>query len=125
MTPRNLFAVGALLAALAVALGAFGAHLLKARLAPDLFAIFETAARYQAIHAFGLLAAAWAGTRWPGRPAAISGALLLAGIVVFSGSLYVLVFTGIRGFGAVTPLGGILLMAGWCGLAWTAFRARD
>jgi uncharacterized membrane protein YgdD (TMEM256/DUF423 family) len=125
MTPRLLFAIGALLAALAVALGAFGAHLLRARLTPDLFAIFETAARYQAIHAFGLLAAAWAGTRWPGRPAAIAGALLLAGIVVFSGSLYLLVLTGIRGLGAITPLGGILLMAGWCGLAWTAFRARD
>lgn len=125
MNPRALFAAGALLAALGVAAGAFGSHLLRARLTPDLFAVWETAARYQAIHALGLIAAAWAGTRWPGRPAAISGALLLAGLVVFSGSLYLLALTGLRGLGAVTPAGGLLLIAGWLGLAWTALRAPD
>jgi uncharacterized membrane protein YgdD (TMEM256/DUF423 family) len=125
MNPRHLFATGALLAALGVAAGAFGSHLLKARLTPDLFAVWETAARYQATHALGLVAAAWAGTRWPGRTAAVSGTLLLAGVLVFAGSLYALALTGLRGLGAITPIGGLLLIAGWTGLAWAALRSRD
>ena len=125
MNPRHLFAAGALLAALGVAAGAFGSHLLKARLTPDLFAVWETAARYQAIHTLGLVAAAWAGTRWPGRIAAVSGTLLLAGVLVFAGSLYALALTGLRGLGAITPIGGVLLVAGWTGLAWAAIRSRD
>lgn len=125
MSPRHLFAAGCLLAALGVAAGAFGSHLLKARLPPDLLAAWETAARYQALHALGLVAAAWAGTRWPGPVATRSGILILGGVLVFSGSLYLLALTGQRGLGVVTPAGGLLLIAGWLGLAWAALRAPD
>ena len=109
--------VGAASAFLAVAAGAFGAHALRTRLAPDLLAAFETAARYQMYHALALLFAAWAATRWPLGPVRAAGWLFVVGTVVFSGSLYLLALTGVRGFGAVTPLGGLALLAGWLALA--------
>src|SRR5262245_31141246 len=96
-----------------VALGAFGAHALEARLAPDMLAVFETGARYQMYHAFALLAAAWAWARWPRRAFTVAGVLFVAGILLFSGSLYLLAVTGVRGLGIVTPLGGLALLAGW------------
>jgi uncharacterized membrane protein YgdD (TMEM256/DUF423 family) len=105
---------------LGVALGAFGAHALKTRLSPDLLAAFDTGVRYQMYHVFALVAAAWGWARWPGRAFAIAGALFLAGILVFSGSLYLLAFTGTRWLGAVTPLGGLAFLAGWLCLAWGA-----
>src|SRR5262245_54409408 len=104
---RTFFALGALLAGLGVAAGAFGAHGLRARLTPDMLAIFETAVRYQMYHALALLAVGWAAARWPDRGVALAGWLFVAGIVVFSGSLYVLALTGTRWLGAVTPLGGL------------------
>lgn len=119
---RAFFALGSVLALLAVALGAFGAHALKSRLASDLLATFEVGVRYQMYHALALLAVAWACTRWPGPWLSASGWLFAAGIVVFSGSLYVLALTGVRWLGAITPLGGILLIAGWLCLAWGAAR---
>jgi uncharacterized membrane protein YgdD (TMEM256/DUF423 family) len=100
-----------------VALGAFGAHALRAKLAPDMLVVFETGVRYQMYHALALLAAASAWARWPTRIFAASGWLFVAGIVVFSGSLYLLALTGIRGFGAVTPLGGLAFLGGWLCLA--------
>ena len=106
-----------------VALGAFAAHGLKATLAPDLLAAFETGVRYQMYHAFALFAAAWGWAQWRARPLAIAGGLFVAGIVVFSGSLYLLALTGERWLGAVTPLGGLACLAGWLCLAWGAFRA--
>jgi uncharacterized membrane protein YgdD (TMEM256/DUF423 family) len=109
--------VGATSALLAVAAGAFGAHALRARLAPDLLAAFETAVRYQMYHALALLFAAWAATRWPLAPVRAAGWLFVAGTVMFSGSLYLLALTGVRGFGAVTPLGGLAFLAGWLALA--------
>jgi uncharacterized membrane protein YgdD (TMEM256/DUF423 family) len=105
---------------LGVALGAFGAHALKTRLSPDLLAVFETGVRYQMYHVFAMLAAAWAWARWPARIFAAAGWLFLAGIVVFSGSLYLLASTGVRMFGAITPLGGLGFLAGWLCLAWGA-----
>jgi uncharacterized membrane protein YgdD (TMEM256/DUF423 family) len=120
---RLLFAAGALSAAIAVATGAFAAHGLKARLAPEALAVFETGARYQMYAAFGLLAAAWAATRWSGTAVAWGGWLLLAGTVLFSGSLYALSLTGLRWLGAVTPLGGVAFIAGWMLLAVAALRA--
>ena len=120
---RLLFAAGALSAAIAVGTGAFAAHGLKARLAPEALAVFETGARYQMYAALGLLAAAWAAARWSGAATSWGGGLLLAGTVLFSGSLYALALTGIRWLGAVTPLGGVAFIAGWVLLAAAALRA--
>ena len=114
--------IGAVLGVLAVAAGAFGAHALRARLTPGDLAIFETAARYQMYHALALLAAAWAVGRWPGVPAQAAGWLFLGGTLVFSGSLYLLVLTGQRWLGAITPIGGLGLLAGWAALAWAVAR---
>ena len=100
-----------------MAAGAFGAHALRTRLAPDLLAVFETGARYQMYHALALFAVAWAATRWPGTPVRTAGWLFVAGTVLFSGSLYLLALTGVRWLGAVTPLGGVLLLGGWLALA--------
>ena len=117
---RVFVALGAVSALVSVGAGAFGAHALRARLPPDLVAVFETGARYQMYHALGLLAVAWASVRWPGGLAPIAGWLFLAGTVLFSGSLYALALTGVRALGAVTPLGGLAFLAGWGVLAFAA-----
>jgi uncharacterized membrane protein YgdD (TMEM256/DUF423 family) len=119
---RTFLALGSISALISVAAGAFGAHALKARLAPDLLAVFETGARYQMLHALGLLAVAWAAGRFPGALASAAGWLLLAGTVLFSGSLYLMALTGTRWLGAVTPIGGVAFLAGWACLAWAALR---
>ena len=110
---RTFFRLGAFSALVAVAAGAFGAHALRSRLAPDLLAVFETAARYQMYHALALLAVAWAADRWPGQSVRWAGWLFAIGTVLFSGSLYLLALSGVRWLGAVTPLGGAALLAGW------------
>ncbi len=117
---RFFLGLGAVLAALAVAAGAFAAHGLRARLTPELLAIFETGARYQMYHALGLLAVACVVGRAPG--AAAAGWCFVAGVVLFSGSLYALALSGARWLGAVTPLGGLAFLAGWLVLAWVAWR---
>lgn len=124
---RTFFALGALSAGLGVALGAFGAHALKARLAPDMLAVYEVGVRYQLYHAFALLAVAWAVARWPGAAGVISasGWLFVAGTLLFSGSLYALSFSGVRWLGAVTPLGGAAWIVGWACLAWGAWRGAQ
>jgi uncharacterized membrane protein YgdD (TMEM256/DUF423 family) len=119
---RIFFGLGALSALLAVAAGAFGAHALRSRMAPDTLGVFEIGARYHMYHALGLLAAAWAVTRWPGGATTIAGWLFVAGTVIFSGSLYALSLTGQRWLGAVTPLGGLAFILGWAALAWAALR---
>jgi len=120
---RRFFTLGAMLAMLGVAAGAFGAHALKSRLTPDMLAVFEVGVRYQLVHALALLAVAWAITRWPGRAALYAGVLFIAGIVLFSGSLYLLALTGERSLGAITPFGGVAFLAGWACLAWAASRS--
>ncbi len=120
---RRFFALGAMLAMIGVAAGAFGAHALKSRLTSDMLAVFEVGVRYQLVHALALLAVAWAITRWPGRAALYAGALFIAGIVLFSGSLYLLALTGERSLGAITPFGGVAFLAGWACLAWAASRS--
>ena len=121
---QRWFVLGSSLAALGVALGAFGAHGLKARVGPELLATWETAARYHLIHALALLATAWAASRWPGPAVNTAGWLFLAGVLLFSGSLYALVLTNTRALGAITPLGGLCLIAGWLALALAAWRGR-
>ncbi|HEX8274499.1 MAG TPA: DUF423 domain-containing protein [Longimicrobiaceae bacterium] len=120
---KTFWVLGCLFGMTAVAAGAFGAHALRARLPADLLAVFETGARYQMYHALALLAVAWAAERWPSGAAVAAGWAFVAGIVVFSGSLYVLALSGVRWLGAVTPLGGVAFLAGWALLAWTAWRA--
>ena len=122
---RLFFGLGATFALLAVGAGAFGAHALRARLDPAMLAVFETGARYQMYHAMALLAVAWAASLRPTRLARMAGWLFVAGIVLFSGSLYLLTLGGMRGFGVVTPFGGVSMMAGWGCLAAWAFTARD
>jgi len=119
---RLFFVIGSTSALVAVAAGAFGAHALRARLTPDLLAVFETGARYQMYHAFALLASAWAVTRWPGPWPVRAGWLFLIGTIVFSGSLYALALSGVRWLGAVTPLGGAAFLAGWLCLLLGAAR---
>lgn len=119
---RLFFALGALSALIGVAAGAFGAHGLEARISPDRLEIWKTAAHYQLIHALGLLAVAWAVSRWSTALAGTAGWLFVAGTVLFSGSLYALSLTGVRWLGAITPLGGLAFLAGWACLAWVALR---
>jgi uncharacterized membrane protein YgdD (TMEM256/DUF423 family) len=113
--------VGALFGASGVILGAFGAHALRSRLEPRDLEVFETAVRYQMYHAFAMLAAAWLLSRnapWAGAAAWA----FIAGVIIFSGSLYLLVASGQRWLGAVTPIGGLALIAGWLLLALAAFK---
>ena len=120
--PRHWWlAVAAVNGAVAVAAGAFAVHGLKSQLAPDALQVFETGARYQMYHALALGLAAFAPAS-PGRT--VSSWAFLAGIVLFSGSLYALAMTGVRGWGLVTPFGGVAFLLGWIALAWAAIRER-
>jgi len=108
---------------LGVALGAFGAHGLRGRLSPEMLAIFETGVRYQVYHALALIAVVVAIGRWPSSSLpAIAGWLFVAGIIVFSGSLYALALSGQRWWGAITPLGGVAFLGGWLCLLIAAWR---
>ena len=111
-------AIGALNAALAVAAGAFAAHGLKQRLEPRALEVFETAARYHMYHALAMILAGVITV----RGASTAGWLFQAGVVLFSGSLYALALSDVRGLGAVTPFGGVAFLAGWLWLAWSAWR---
>lgn len=102
---------GAVLALTAVALGAFAAHALEGRVEAAGLRTFETGVRYQMYHALALLWLSWAVGRWPATGPA--GWLFLAGVVLFSGSLYVLSLSGVRWVGMITPLGGLSLLGGW------------
>lgn len=113
----NWTATAAILLALAVAIGAFGAHGLRGRIDDYSMSIYERAVMYHFFHALGLLIV----SMMP-RPSTAVCWLLLAGIILFSGSLYVLVVTGVRALGAVTPFGGIAFIAAWLILAWSAMR---
>lgn len=118
---RMFVIAGAVSAALAVVLGAFGAHGLRARLPADLLAIYQTGCQYHVYHALGLLAVGLLGLHLPASGALrASGWLMLAGTVLFSGSLYALALTGQRWLGAITPLGGTAWIAAWLLLAWAA-----
>jgi len=114
-------AVGAVNAALAVAAGAFAAHGLRDRLDARSLEVFETASRYHMYHALAIVAAGILASSAL-RGAQIAAWIFQAGIVLFSGSLYALALTGAKGLGAVTPLGGVAILAGWLWLAWSVWR---
>ncbi len=120
---KQWIVLGSAFALSAVALGAFGAHALRNMLQAESLAIFETGVRYQMYHALGLLAVGVLAPRLTSPPVAVSGWLFTIGIVIFSGSLYALSWSGIGILGAITPVGGLCLLAGWGALLISALRS--
>ena len=116
--------LGSVMAGTAVAAGAFGAHSLKGMLDGTMLAVFETAVRYQMYHALGLCTVAWAAERHPAKAWSTIGWCFVAGIILFSGSLYVVSLGGFKWLGACTPLGGLSFLAGWSLLARHAWQTR-
>jgi uncharacterized membrane protein YgdD (TMEM256/DUF423 family) len=117
---RTFLLIGAIAGFLGVAFGAFAAHGLRGRIAPDMLAVFETGARYQMYHALALLVIAVMRGRTPSNAITAAGWFFTAGIVLFSGSLYLVATTGVARFGAITPIGGLALLGGWLALALAA-----
>ncbi len=117
---RVFVGLGALAAGIAVALGAFGAHGLEGRVSPDRLETFRTGVRYQMWHALALLFIGWAAAQGWGALLHWAGYCFLGGIVIFSGTLYLLVLTDTGWLGAITPLGGVAFIVGWILLAWGA-----
>lgn len=124
-TERLFFAAGSIAGFVGVALGAFGAHALKARLTPEALATFEIGVRYQMYHALALLCVALAGSKWPGKLLNAGGWLFIIGTVFFSGSLYQLSLTGTKWLGAITPIGGGIWLAGWICIGLGALKHRE
>lgn len=123
MSAKIFLLLGSLNAMLAVILGAFGAHALKAKLGSELLTVYQTAVQYHFYHALGLLTIGVLILLMPTNTLLkYSGGVMLAGIVLFSGSLYLLSVTGLRGLGAITPVGGLCFIAGWLLLAIAVWR---
>lgn len=120
MEPRIIVALGAALAGIGVALGAFGAHGLADMVTPERLKVFETAVRYHLVHALALVLTGFMASSWRSTSTTAVAYLFLAGMVLFSGSLYVLVLTDTSWLGAITPIGGVAWMAGWGLFAWAA-----
>ncbi|WP_111657700.1 DUF423 domain-containing protein [Isoalcanivorax indicus] len=120
---KALLILGALNAALAVVCGAFGAHGLKARVEASLLETWATASEYHFFHALALLLVGVLAKQFGAAGIVTAGWILLAGMLVFSGSLYLLVLSGQRWLGAITPLGGTALIMGWVWLAWALYKA--
>ncbi len=122
---RIFLVFGSLALLLAVAMGAFGAHLLKTRLAPEMMAVYETAVRYHFYHALGLLVVGLLALHVPA--AALLGwvgGLMATGLILFCGSLYTLSLSDVRGLGMITPVGGLAFMMAWLLLAVAVWRAK-
>ena len=113
---RTFLLAGAIAGLIGVGFGAFGAHGLRGRLTPEMLAVFETGVRYQMYHALALLLTAALVPRMPGKAMIAAGWCFTGGIVLFSGSLYLLAVTGVTVLGAITPIGGVALLAGWLSL---------
>jgi uncharacterized membrane protein YgdD (TMEM256/DUF423 family) len=118
---RTFLLIGAVAAFLGVTLGAFGAHGLRGRLSPEMFAVFQTGVQYHMYHALALLLVSGIMGRTGGWLIQTAGWAFVAGIVLFSGSLYVLAISGITMLGAITPIGGLAFLIGWACLAFAAF----
>ncbi|MEW5799754.1 MAG: DUF423 domain-containing protein [Bacteroidota bacterium] len=121
---KIFFTIGAALGFTGVVLGAFGAHALKSAVAPDMLAVFETGVRYQMYHAFGLIAVGLMVRFSDHRLLSFAGWSFTAGIVLFSGSLYAMTFTGIKIFGMITPFGGLAFLFGWTCLFFSALKIK-
>nr|WP_292998002.1 DUF423 domain-containing protein [Nevskia sp.] len=122
MTARLMLATAAIFGFLAVALGAFGSHALKARLSPELLAVYRTGVEYHFYHALALLAVGVLALLRPSGLLSASGLCFAVGVLIFSGSLYALALSGVRVLGAITPIDGLLFLAGWLLLALAAWR---
>ncbi|MGN6439565.1 MAG: DUF423 domain-containing protein [Agriterribacter sp.] len=128
---KRFIQYAALLGALSVALGAFGAHALKKFVDPESVATFETGVRYQFYHTFALLAVGFLYRRMPGKLMEWAGIFFISGIALFSGSLYLLTYlnatenVGLKGIGAITPLGGVCFIVGWVCLFIQALKASN
>ena len=122
MNDRHLVVIAALTLMVGVGAGAFGAHGLKSMLSADMLAIWQTAVLYQMIHGLGILGIAALYAHRADPRLIRAGLLLLVGIVIFSGSLYILTLTGLRSLGAITPVGGVAFIAGWAMLALAMLR---
>jgi uncharacterized membrane protein YgdD (TMEM256/DUF423 family) len=114
---RTFLLIGTVFGFLAVGLGAFGAHGLRGRLSPEMLAVFETGVRYHMYHALALILTSLLMARMGGWLVIAAGWCFVAGIVLFSGSLYALAVSGVTVLGAITPFGGLALLAGWACLA--------
>lgn len=114
--------VGCILGLLSVALGAFGAHGLQDKVEPRMIEVWETAARYQMYHALALFAAAWVLQQTQHTGATVAGWSFIAGTLIFSGSLYVMVLSGVKWLGAITPIGGTVMIVGWVALLVAAVK---
>jgi len=115
--------LGSVMAGLAVAAGAFGAHMLKGLLDPSMLAVYDTATRYQLYHAIAIVLTGLAARVCDDPRFAVAGWMFAAGILLFCGSLYVVALLGVRWMGAITPLGGVALMIGWSLLGWRAWTS--
>ncbi|MGE8685943.1 MAG: DUF423 domain-containing protein [Achromobacter sp.] len=124
MTDRQLTILAALNLMVAVGAGAFGAHGLKRMITPELLAVWQTGVLYHLIHGLGLFAVALLGARYGSPLLSAAGVVMFVGIVLFSGSLYVLSLTGTHWLGAVTPFGGAAFLASWAMVALAAYRAQ-
>ena len=122
--PPTTIAIAAIFGLISVIAGAAGTHALRDTLEASSLSTFETAARFQMYHALALLAVGILAMRWQTRILTVSAALFTIGILLFSGSLYILALTGIGIFGAIAPIGGISLMAAWASLALAALRSK-
>ncbi|HWD30022.1 DUF423 domain-containing protein [Pseudomonas caricapapayae] len=119
---RSFLLLAAFFGFTGVALGAFAAHGLKGKLTPEYLAIFHTGVTYQLVHALALLGVAVLATQLPGRLVGWAGGLFALGIVLFSGSLYLLTLSGIGKLGMITPIGGLAFLGGWLCLGLAAWR---
>lgn len=125
MTDRQLTILAALNLMVAVGAGAFGAHGLKRMLTPELLSVWQTGVLYHLVHALGLFVVALLGARYGSPLLSAAGMVMFAGIVLFSGSLYLLSLTGTHWLGAVTPFGGVALLASWGMVALAAYRSQS
>lgn len=123
MTDRQLVVLASLTLLTGVAAGAFGAHGLKRIITPDLLNVWQTAVLYQLVHGLGLLAIAALGARFGSPLLSLAAAFMFAGVVIFSGSLYILAISGTKWLGAITPIGGVAFILAWAMVALAAYRA--
>lgn len=122
---KKFLIIACLLMATAVSLGAFGAHGLKKIITPDMLSVYQTGVQYQFYHALGLLGVAFIAHVNSTKLVNMAGNLMFTGVMIFSGSLYLLVILNIKWLGAITPIGGVLMVISWVLLAWVVFRSNE